>query len=419
MFSSVPAKPVPLRQYNEFLESEELAEIERLAAPLRGARVLHLNTTGFGTRVADMIGVLTGLMLGQGINCQWQVQRVTSQLIDVYRRMYGAMQSSTVPWDPEAAATWLQYNAQNAQLFEGEYDYVIVHDLQAAPLLAQITKERRQRPAGRWLWHNHFDLREANPELRRFLAAQIAPYDVVVAEMEAYLHGEDLPTPRVILPAIDPLSPRNADVAPDALPTLLYAHGIAEDRPIVCQVSPFELAVDPLGAIEVWRAAARRVPGLQLVMAFPTVATGPATHALFHRVVNEVQNEPDAFILSPLDGLGNLEVNLLRQASAVLLQKSIGRGFGLVVSEGMWKAKPVIAGEKGGIPLQIVDGETGYISDAVDTCAERLAELAANPARAKEMGARGRERVRRNFLITRYLRDYLSLLGSLSPSQAH
>lgn len=414
MFSHIPLRPISLERYIEFLDSDELSEIERLARQLRHARVLHLNTTGFGTRVADMIGVMGGLMLGQEIDCQWQVLRVTSQLLDVYRRMYEAMQSTSVPWDPETAALWLQYNALNASQFEGEYDYVIVHDPQAAPLLTQITKEKGTRPGGVWVWHDHFDLREANPEVRRFLAAYVNAYDGVLTEMSNYLYGEDLPQPIVILPAIDPLNPRNAAVPPDAIPTLLFAHGIAADRPIVSQISHLEPAVDPLGAIEVWRIAKQKVPGLQMILAFPTVFRGPAVHGLFHRVVNEVQGDSDVYILSPLDGLGNLEVNLLRQASTIVLQKSIGRGFGLVVAEAMWKAKPVIAGEKGGIPLQIVDGETGYLCSAVETCADRLAYLTQNEAAAREMGARGRERVRREFLITRYLKDYLNALLSLT-----
>lgn len=414
MFSSIPLRPISLQKYSEFLDSEEFSEIERLAHRLRDARVLHLNTTGFGTRVADMIGVMGGLMRGQGIDSRWQVLRVTSQLIDVYRRMYEAMQSTSVPWDPETASLWLEYNSLNASQFEGEYDYVIVHDPQAVPLLTEITRRNGERPHGVWLWHDHFDLREANPEVRRFLAAYIGAYDAVLAEMESYLYGDDLPNPRVIIPAIDPLNPRNAIVPPDAIPTLLFAHGIDADRPIVSQISHLEPAVDPLGAIEVWRLAKQSVPELQMILAFPTIFRGSASHGLFHRVVNDIQADTGIYILSPLDGLGNLEVNLLRQASAVILQKSIGRGFGLVVAEAMWKGKPVIASNKGGIPLQIVDGETGYLCDAVESCADRLVYLVQNETVAREMGARARERVRKNFLITRYLKDYLNVLLSFA-----
>jgi trehalose synthase len=413
MLASIPIRPVSLQRYAPFLEEEELAEIQRLAAHLRGAKVIHINTTAFGTRVADMIGVMGGLMLDLGIDCRWQVLRVTSELVSIFQRIYDAAQDTYVTWDTEDALTWLEYSAQQASQFDGEYDYVIVHDPQTVPLLTQITASRGMRPGGTWLWHCHLDLGQANPEIRRFLATHASAYDAVLAEMESYLSGEDLPNPRVVLPAIDPLNPRNADLTLDTVPTLLTSLGLSLDRPLISQISNLEVAVDPMGALAAWRLAKQQVPDLQMIMAFPGILFGSATHNLFHQVVREIQTDADIRVLSPLDGVGNLEVNLLRQASSAVLQKSIGKGFGLVVAEAMWKRKPVVAGRHGGIPLQIVEGETGYLVDTVETCAQQLVFLAQNPDIAREMGSRGREVVRSRFLITRYLRDYLASLLSL------
>ncbi len=418
MFSPVPIKPIRLESYQQFLDHDDYSELKRLGQQLQGTRVLQLNTTGFGTRVADMIGVVGGLQLGLGLDCEWQVLRVTSELLDVYRRIYDALQGASVTWDPEMASTWLEYHSQNASQFDREYDFVIVHDPQAAPILSQIIGQRG-RPPGKWIWHCHQDLRQSNPEVRRFLAQAVEPYDATVAEMEGYLDGEDLPNPTVILPAIDPLNARNADVPSEAIRAVLFSYRIDPSRRIVSQVSHLEPQADPMGAIAAWRIAKEQIPDLEMILAFPTVARGTATHSLFHRLVAETHNDPSIHILSPVNGLGNLEVNLLHRASDVIIQKSIGRGFGLMVAEAMWKAKPVVAGNRGGISLQVKDGETGYLCDAVQSCGDRLVNLLRNKGQAQEMGRRGKEHVRRNFLITRYLKDYLSFMSSMSSGTSN
>ena len=413
MFTHMRVQPLPLERYAEFLDQDQRAELERLAAQLRGARILHLNTTAFSTRVADMIGTLTGLTLGLGIVSEWQVLPMTARFAEAYQAMYGALQSPNAPWDPGLTLQWFEYNATIAALFDQEYDYVIVHDPQPAGILNNITKHNGKRPPGKWIWHCHLDLRQANPEVRELIAGRANAYDAVLAEMGSYLDGGGFPTARIVLPSIDPLSPRNYEISPETTQAMMCYRGFDECRPLVSQVSHLEPAVYPLGLLAAYRLARQEVPNLQLLLAFPTVGRDSASQQLFFNILRECERDPDIHVLWPLDGLGSLDVNVFQRASTIAVQKSIGKGFGLVAAEAMWKGKPVIAPRQGGIPMQVLDGQTGFLADDVEVFAEKMVYLLQNPDGAAAMGSRAKEHVRENFLITRYLRDYLALLVSV------
>jgi trehalose synthase len=314
---------------------------------------------------------------------------------------------------------WLQNNLLNAQLFDEDYDFVVVHDPQPAALLAFIADVRGRHPAGHWLWRCHIDLTHAQVQVWDMLRPHVGGYDAAMFTLADYVK-EDLGGPRtvVIPPAIDPLSPKNADLPDDVQQSILARYGVDPSQPLIAQVSRFDPWKDPLGVIEVYRAVKKELPELHLVLIASMAHDDPEGWAWYERTVRRAGDDYDIHILSNLNGVGNVEVNAFQRAAHVVIQKSVREGFGLVVSEALWKGRPVVAGKVGGIPLQIVDGKTGYLVSTVEECAQQVLFLLKNPGKAREMGLAGREFVRDKFLITRYLRDYLRVfaeLGGIEP----
>ncbi|MBI2861842.1 MAG: glycosyltransferase, partial [Chloroflexi bacterium] len=243
----------------------------------------------------------------------------------------------------------------------------------------------------------------------------VEAYDAAIFTLKEYVK-EDLVAPQVFVvpPAIDPLSPKNMNLPAETVVNILQRYGVDAARPMMLQVSRFDPWKDPLGVIEVYREVKRHVPDLQLVMVASMANDDPEGWAYFERTARRAGEDYDIHLLSNLTGVGNVEVNAFQRAASVVVQKSVREGFGLTVSEALWKERPVVAGNVGGLPLQIVSGKTGYLVSSVSECADRVIALLSHPRTASRMGRAGREHVRQNFLITRYLRDYLRLFHLLS-----
>jgi trehalose synthase len=322
-----------------------------------------------------------------------------------------------VPWTPAMRDTWLHYNRLNADLMEGEYDFVVVHDPQPAGVLS-VGMERGHAKVGKWVWRCHIDLTAAQPELWDFLRPSLAPYDAAVFTLKQYAK-EDVPTPRVFClpPAIDPLSPKNVQLAPDTVEAILIRYAIDPHRPVLAQVSRFDPWKDPVGVIDAYRLVKREIPEVQLVLVASMAHDDPEGWSYYERTARRAGEDMDIQILTNLTGAGNVEVNAVQTAARVVVQKSLREGFGLVVSEALWKGRPVVAGNVGGIPLQVLDGKTGYLATSTTACAERILDLLHHPDVADSMGATGREHVRANFLITRYLSDHLKMYAALANGQ--
>ena len=250
--------------------------------------------------------------------------------------------------------------------------------------------------------------------LRRY----VRDFDGAIFTAPEYVK-DGMPGPQVFIvpPAIDPLSPKNVDLPDDTFRAILERYGIDHERPFIAQISRFDPWKDPLGVIEAYRLVKQELPELQLVMIASMARDDPEAWAWYERIVRRAGEDFDIHILSNLNGVGNVEVNAFQRAQ-VVIQKSVREGFGLVVSEALWKRRPVVAGRVGGIPMQLIDGETGYLVNTVEECAERISALLADPDMANEMGAAGREFVREHFLITRYLRDYLQIFRTLRGLEA-
>ena len=418
MLESVPLTPKSLDDYRPIIGDERVDEIRELAAPLANARVLHLNATAYGGGVAEILSTLTPLMIDVGLNADWQVIAGSDRFYDATKAIHNSLQGMPVTLTREMQDSWLEINRQNAGNFDEAYDYIVVHDPQPAALRSILQANNAASAAGKWIWRCHIDLTEARQETWDMLIRHIAGFDGAIFTSADYVKP-GLKGPRIFIvpPAIDPLSPKNVELPEDERRAILERFKVDPDRPLIAQISRFDPWKDPLGVIDAYRQVKKRFPDLQLVLIASMAHDDPEGWEWYERSVRRAGEDFDIHVLSNLHGVGNVEVNAFQRAD-VVIQKSIREGFGLVVSEGLWKERPVVAGNVGGIPMQLVQGETGYLVSTIEECAERVEELLADPGRAARMGAAGREFVREHFLITRLLADYLKIFRLLSGIEA-
>ena len=413
MLESVALTPKALDDYRPIIGDERIDEIRELAAPLRDARVLHVNATAFGGGVAEILSTLTPLMDDLGLNADWQVISGSDGFYGATKAMHNSLQGMPVAWTPEMEDSWLETNRQNAERFDEAYDFVVIHDPQPAAILASLRERRAESDHGKWIWRCHLDLTAAQEDTWKLVSRYVDDFDGAIFTSADYVK-EGLTRPRVFIvpPAIDPLSPKNVDMADAERRAILERFNVDPDRPMIAQISRFDPWKDPLGVIDAYRHVKENISGLQLVLIGSMAHDDPEGWEWYERSVRRAGEDFDVHVLSNLHGVGTVEVNAFQRAD-VLIQKSIREGFGLVVSEGLWKKRPIVAGNVGGIPMQLTEGETGYLVDTIEECAERVEELLADPALAGRMGEAGREFVREHFLITRLLADYLKIFRLL------
>ena len=417
MLQRVELEQKRLADYRPIAGDEVIAEILALAEPLRGARVAHVNATAFGGGVAEMLQTLVPLMQDVGLDTEWQVIAGTDEFFNVTKACHNGLQGMNIPFTEEMKAVWRRYNEMNAATFEGEYDFVVVHDPQPAGLLHYHRRERPESIQEHWAWRCHIDTSHPNPAYWDFFAPYITEYEAGIFTMEQYVG------PRVtfdhlaiVTPTIDPLSPKNAPLARDRAREIVARFGVDVERPLITQVSRFDPWKDPLGVIDAYRIVKAQVPEAQLALVGSMAADDPEGWYYLDKTIRHAGEDDDIHVLHNFHGVGALEVGAFQAASDVVVQKSTREGFGLVVTEALWKGKPVVGGNAGGIPLQVIDGKTGFLAEDVKGCADRILYLLQNPAEADEMGAAAREHVRRNFLLTRHLADYLQLFSQLRAS---
>lgn len=410
MLELVAVPPLSLGAYAPLAGDDAAAEIRRLAEPLRDARVLHVNATKFGGGVAEILPTLTALMRDVGLDAEWRVIAGDDPFFDVTKRIHNGLQGMDVPFDDRARATFLAANRGFAALFEGTYDFVVIHDPQPVGL-----RELLPDATGHWLWRCHIDLTAANPAVWGFLRPFVERYDAAIFTLPDYVQPDlALDTLAYIAPSIDPLSPKNLPLEPALADDVVYRLGVDPHRPLLLQVSRFDPWKDPKGVIDVYRAVKREVPEVQLALIGSMASDDPEGWKLYKEVLRYAGQDDDLTLLTNLDGVGALEVNAFQRSSEVVLQKSLREGFGLTVAEALWKGVPVIGGRVGGIPMQIGDNDAGRLVDSVGEAAAASLELLGDAELRHGLGVAGRERVRRNFLSTRNLRDYLALFSAVS-----
>ncbi len=414
MLEEVQVPSLSLDAYRSVAGEAAVEEIRRLAEPLRGARVLHVNATKFGGGVAEILPTLTALMKDAGLAPEWRLMPGDDAFFNVTKLVHNGLQGMDVPLDPDKRRTYKEASGRFADLFEGEYDYVVIHDPQPAALRSLCPGA-----PGRWIWRCHIDLTAANPDVWGFVRPMVEAYDAAIFTLPDYVQPDlRVGTLAFIPPSIDPLSPKNAAIDKAVLDDVLQRFGVDPERPLLLQVSRFDPWKDPEGVIEVYRAVKREIPDVQLALVGSMAADDPEGWGIYRDILRFAGQDADLTIFTNLDGVGALEVGAFQRASDVVLQKSLREGFGLTVSEALWKGVPVVGGRVGGIPMQIGDGVGGRLVESVDQATEACLELLRDDELRQRLGVAGRERVRRNFLSTRNLRDYLRLFTALRTGNA-
>ncbi len=412
MYGTIAISPRSLQEYESVVPPDSLAELKRLAAPLRGLRVLNLSVTAFGTGVADLLGASVPLLWDLGLRCQWQVVRTAEEFSAVNKALYMALGGRHASWSHDMTEVWRRYSAMNADLLTEDFDVVIVHDPQPAAIRSFVDQGRRAR--ARWVMHSHLDISRAQEEVWLLLREHLSGYDAIVFESPAFIRADmGLENTHIIRPAIDPLGPRNMELSEEAVSGILSRYGIDRRRPLICQVSPMDESCDPLGAIDTYYQARQQVPGLQLALVATTVPEDARDRTCFEEAARKSLEYEDVFFLSSLNEVGNVEINVFQRAAAVTMQRDLQRGFGLWLADALWKERPVVAARRGALPEQVIDGRTGFLAENERQFAERMVALLRDRRLAVEMGRAGRQHVADNFLITRYLADTLQLLRRL------
>jgi trehalose synthase len=387
-----------------------MAEIQRLAEPLEGKRVLHLSATAFGGGVAEINYTLVPLMQSAGLAADWRIIKGQDEFFNVTKMIHNALQGSPQGLTEEQERTFHEFNARNAEeLDASEYDFIIIHDPQPAAVIDHFPGS-----SAHWIWRCHIDLSTPNEDVLAFLLPSLARYDAAIFHMPQYVpRSDDLPEAFIWPPAIDPLTPKNMALSAEDAAYIVDQFGIDVDRLLITQVSRFDPWKDPLGVIDAFRLVREQYPGIQLALVGSMAHDDPEGWDYYNQTVEYAAGDPDIFILSNLNNIGSVEVNAFQVHSAAVLQKSIREGFGLTVTEGLWKSRPTVAGRVGGIPAQIQDGETGWLVDSVEECADACKEILGSPEEARRRGQRGKEFVRQHFLTPRLLRDWLALFNRL------
>jgi trehalose synthase len=408
MLQDVPLGSRSLADYTHLMGRGLVEEIRRRAEPLAGKRVLHVSATAFGGGVSEILYTLVPLMRDVGLDVHWRVIMGREEFFNVTKLMHNSLQGDPQAISDQDWEVFEAYNAMNAQGLDDDWDVIIVHDPQPAGLRANATERSKA-----WIWRCHIDLSTPNEETLARLLPLIRDYDESVYHMQTYVPNGMDGSVRIIPPAIDPLSPKNMALSPEDASFVCEQFGIDVERPLICQVSRFDPWKDPMGVIDSYRLVREEVSDVQLALVGSMATDDPEGWEFFQRTFSYADGDPDIKILNNLNNVGAIEVNAFQSQADVIMQKSLREGFGLTVTEGMWKVRPVVAGNVGGIPLQITDEETGFLVSSPEEAADRTLRVLNDPELAKRLGRSGKERAREMFLTPRLLRDWLDVFGGL------
>ena len=405
----VSVEKVPLDKYISIIGAKKIEEIKAVAENLTGKDVCHVNSTSFGGGVAEILHRLVPLMCDVGLKAEWKVIKGSDEFFNVTKTIHNGLQGMNVSLTEQMKKTYIKYNKMNAHELNLNHEFVVVHDNQPAAVISHCPSR-----VGKWIWRCHIDLSHPNQKFMNFITPFVLQYDSLVFTMEQFVQ-EPLKAKKVALipPSIDPLSAKNKPLSQSLILSVLHKYDVNAEKPIITQVARFDPWKDPLGVIDVYRLLKKKVPSVQLLLIASMAKDDPEGWTYYEKTARRAAEDHNIHLLTDLKGVGDVEVNAFQRASDVVLQKSIREGFGLSVAEALWKEVPVIGSNVGGIPLQILPGKTGFLVDSIEEAAEKTLHLLKHPVEAKKMGKEGREHVLKNFLITRHLRDYLKLFGSL------
>ena len=395
--------------YRSLVGDELIDEVQALAKELSGVRICQINATAAGGGVAELLGRQIPVLQAMGVNADWRLIHGDPAFYEVTKAFHNALQGGSLDLTKTVKQTYLDRNRTCAEMMEEPYDVYIVHDPQPAAL-----RHFTRRSKARWIWRCHIDSSEPNPEVWSFLKPYIEEYDATVFTMKEFC-PPDLKVDRTLFipPAIDPLSTKNMELPEEIYKRVLADSGVDLHRPLLLQVSRFDPWKDPLGVIRAYRLVKEKRPEVQLALVGAMAGDDPEGWHILETINKESVKDIDMYVFTNLTGVGNMEVNVFQRGADVIIQKSIKEGFGLVVSEALWKGKAMVAGRAGGIPMQFPEGYDDYLIDSVEDCAERVLELLENSEQREAFGKAGQEKVREEFLLPRLIRDELKLIKEL------
>ena len=396
---------ITLSDYIPIVGDEVVGQLYRLAERLGPRRFVHVNSTRAGGGVAEILSRAVPLLNQVGLDTRWEVIEGDPTFFEVTKAFHNALQGHNVRLNQSLLNHYQEINRENAKKFTWEADFILVHDPQPAWLINEMRSQVKH-----WIWRCHIDVSRPNIKVWKFLKDIVSKYDASVFSMSQF--SQNLPHPQYLIrPSIDPLSEKNRELTPEEIQEVLDRLQIERDKPIILQVSRFDAFKDPLGVIQAFRMVRKHTP-CRLILAGGEATDDPEGAETLAEVKEAAQGEPDInVLLLPSDA--HHDINALQRAADIILQKSTREGFGLTVTEAMWKGKPVVAGAVGGIVLQLRDYNTGFLVNSPEGCAFRIRYLLHRPELAKRMGNLAKEFVRQHFLITRNIRDYLTLLSLL------
>ncbi len=398
-----------LELYSEIVGWEVIDQLHQLSSLLKNIRVVHVNSTREGGGVAEILHKLVPLKKELGLDVSWEVIDGNSDFFKATKGFHNALQGHKLEIPDTLLKAYEKTNEQNAEKLRSKLmdaDIVFIHDPQPAPLM-NLFPDRK----GKWIWRCHIDASRPNRIVWRYLRDFIKGYDASIFSLAAF--AQPLPHPEYLIPpSIDPLSEKNIELEDSEVISTVSGLGIDTDRPFMLQVSRFDSFKDPIGVIKAYRLTKRFAPTIQLVLAGGEAADDPESQAVLEGVRTAANNDKDIHILLlPADA--HRVINALQRAAYIVLQKSIREGFGLTVTEAMWKGKPVIGGDTGGIRIQVVNHHTGFLVKSPEGVALRARYLLFHDEKRLEMGRKAKAFVKDNFLLTRHLREYLTIMVSL------
>ena len=406
MSETLALSRIPLDDYAELLGAGEIEELRALAKPLRGRSIEMINSTAVGGGVAEILNRLVPLAEELELQIKWDVMSGGEDFFEVTKAFHNALHAAPYHARARDFEIFLAYNERNRATLPLDSEFMVIHDPQPAALI-----DARKPGANHWVWRCHIDLSHPNRVVWDFLEKFVSRYDGAMFSSPEF--SRQLPIPQYLFyPAIDPLSEKNEDLQADFIAEVLERYGIDSQRTILTQISRFDRLKDPVGVIRAYRIV-KRYFDCQLVLAGGGAADDPEGSAVLKEVLREADNDPDIRILE-LPTWAPLEVNALQRASTIVIQKSLREGFGLTVSEALWKKKPVVASAVGGIPIQIIHKHTGLLAHSVEGTAYQIRFLLSHPEIAARLGEQGHQHVKENFLITQKLKRYLTLFLTLA-----
>lgn len=395
--------------YAEIVGEDVIDHLVQLAAHLHGKTVVHVNSTRVGGGVAEILAKLVPLSSELGIDTRWEVITGESEFFACTKGFHNALQGNRVDIGKHLLDVYQETNAGNAERLRPELedaDFVFIHDPQPAALIRHFPSRR-----GKWIWRCHIDASRPYRPVWKYLRHDVASYDASIFSLAEF--AQNLPHPKYLIPpSIDPLAEKNIELPEAEIDEVRETFGVDRNRPLLLQVSRFDRFKDPLGVIQAYRITKKFLPSVQLVLAGGSATDDPEGEAVLQEVHAAADDDPDIHILL-LAPDAHRTINALQRGADIVLQKSVKEGFGLTVTEALWKGKAVIGGDVGGIRLQVINFHTGFLVNTPEGAALRTRYLLHQPERLREMGEKARRFVRDNFLITRDLREHLTLMLTL------